>query len=417
MRVLRVGKVRSGGHAYYLDVTGDDRHPGIEAQGRWVGRGRADLGLAGPVAGPDLEAVLGGAAPRTGEMLGLAHNRVTVAGFDLTFSAPKSVSLLHALSDPDVAAQVGAGHDAAVGSALDYVERHALAVRRQQDVGRIPVAAQGVATAGFVHRTSRALDPHLHTHVVMANLGRADGTWSALDGRGVYAHARAASALYHVQLRHELTSRLGVAWDAPDRGRADIEGIGLEARKTFSRRAASIAAQLAEWGQDGGRAAEAASHVTRPPKDMGVTVEELRPEWQSRASAIGLSPQRLDAVLGRVPARLVGEQSATLTTALASEVQSSLGESATRRDVVRRWCEVLPNAVPARAVEDAADQLLPSLSPVGGVAGRNGPGVAERRYVIEPPMLQRALASRGMDRVRAPERHRQRGYDMGMGLG
>ncbi len=327
--MLRVGKVRSGGHSYYLDVTGDDRHPGIEAPGRWVGRGRGDLGLTGTVAGPDLEAVLGGAAPRTGEMLGLTHHRVQVAGFDLTFSAPKSVSMLHALGDADVAEQVGAGHDAAVGSALDYVERHALAVRRMQDAGRVPVAAHGVAAAGFVHRTSRDLDPHLHTHVVVANLGRADGTWSALDGRGVYAHVRAASALYHVQLRHELTSRLGVAWSAPDRGRADIEGIGPEARRVFSRRSASIAAQLAEWGRHGGRASEAASHATRPPKDTSVTVEQLRPEWQSRASAIGLGPGRLDAVLGRIPARLVGEQSA-LTTALSSEVQASLGDTATR---------------------------------------------------------------------------------------
>jgi conjugative relaxase-like TrwC/TraI family protein len=93
------------------------------------------------------------------------------------------------------------------------------------------VEVEAVPAAAFIHRLSRALDPHLHTHVVVANLGRdVEGTWSALDGRGVYAHASAIDALYHADLRFELTRRLGVAWNPPDRGRADIAGIAPEAR-------------------------------------------------------------------------------------------------------------------------------------------------------------------------------------------
>jgi conjugative relaxase-like TrwC/TraI family protein len=211
VEVLRVAKVRSGGGAYYLDVAAEGSGTGIEAAGEWMGRGTAELDLAGIVRAPDLEAVLSGEDPATGQVLGTGRSQVRVAGFDMTFSAPKSVSLLHALGDPDVTDAVAAGHRSAVGAALSYVERHALAVRRSS-LGAprtIPTTVEGVAAAGFVHRMSRALDPHLHTHVVVANLGRGpEGRWSALDGRGVYAHASATDALYHCHLRHELTRRL-----------------------------------------------------------------------------------------------------------------------------------------------------------------------------------------------------------------
>jgi TrwC relaxase len=165
MGVLRVSKVRSGGGTYYLDVASGASGTGIEASGHWMGKGTPELGLSGLVGANDLAAVLSGLDPRSGETLGTRRNQVRVAGFDMTFSAPKSVSLLHALGDGEVSNAVAAGHAEAVGAALSYVERHALAVRRRD--GTIPVAlpttVEGVAAAGFVHRVSRALDPHLHT--------------------------------------------------------------------------------------------------------------------------------------------------------------------------------------------------------------------------------------------------------------
>jgi conjugative relaxase-like TrwC/TraI family protein len=432
--VLRVGKVRRGGHAYYLDVTGDSRRPGIEPPGTWVGRGPGALGLDGVVDRGDLEAVLAGASPRSGQVLGPYHHRVQVAGFDLTFCAPKSVSILHGLADPDVALAVRAGHDAAVEAALDYVEDHAVAVRRIDGDARVPVPAGAVTSAAFVHRTSRALDPHLHTHVVMANLGRADdGTWSALDGRGVYAHAPAAAGLYHAQLRHELTTRLGVTWGPLDRGRADVVGIGVDARREFSQRAAAIAGHLAERGLTGQRASEVAGHVTRPAKDTTLSADDLRPRWRAQAASVGLGPQRLEAVLHRVPARVPGDEQRVLSTDVPVVALAGQGRAVTRRDVVRAWCDVLPEGAPAGAVQDAADRLLGRFEPVSveGTA-RDGPGVGERRYVVGPPEIEvpapgtsrrvddrievaRALGRRSM----RPqfEREMSRSYDSGMGLG
>ena len=268
--MLRVAKVRSGGHAYYLEVAAGGSGTGIEAPGRWMGAPGSPLALSGTVGEAELAAVLAGEHPVTGVVLGSARSRVQVAGFDMTFAAPKSVSLLHALGDPEVAEAVAAGHDEAVAAAMSYVERCALAVRRRAAPAApaVPVVVDAVAAAGFVHRVSRALDPHLHTHVVVANVGRApDGSWSALDGRGVYAHASATDALYHVQLRYELTRRLGVSWDPPDRGRADISGIGPEVRRAFSRRAAEIASHLAERELTSGRAQTVAGFATRAEKD------------------------------------------------------------------------------------------------------------------------------------------------------
>jgi hypothetical protein len=267
--------------------------------------------------------------------------------------------------------------------------------------------------------------------VVVANLGRgAEGTWSALDGRGVYAHASATDALYHADLRFELTRRLGVAWNPPDRGRADIAGIGPEARREFSRRSADIAAHLAERGWTGERAATVASHVTRADKDPYLAAEDLRPGWEQRALSVGLGPRRLEAVFdrGRCPSSPTmasdpehGDLEATVGDALGQ-----LRRAVTRRDVVRAWSRSLPAGAPGPEVEEAADRLLDRLAPASGPGGdRHGPGVAERRH--QPPgpelgrragsELSRLLADRGigLDRSDASKRHRDGGLGWGLG--
>jgi len=442
--VLRVAKVRTGGHAYYLEVAASPGGTGIEAPGQWMGPGSAAVGLHGTVEAGPLAAVLGGDDPVTGRRLGPSHHRVTVAGFDLSFCAPKSVSLLHALAAPDVADEVGAAHGRAVEAALDYVERRAVAVRRPVGGVPVPTPADGVPAAGFLHRTSRALDPHLHTHVVMANLGRdTEGRFSALDGRGLYAHGAAADALYHAQLRAELTHRLGVAWEPLRAGRADVAGIGAEARLAFSRRAAAIAAHLAERGLVGGRATAIAGHATRPARDPTVSADDLRPQWRRRARAAGLGPVRLEAVLDRVPRR-----DGAVEPALEPAVVEALGRrgpTATRRDAIRAWCTHLPAGAAAPAVEDAADRTVGALPLAQAHADRaERPGVGERRHAVvgrelRPPGaaeeamtperrsehlgaerdLRRLLARRAMAPGGPPgrEQGRARDDDRGIGLG
>ncbi len=433
--MLLVSKVRAGGHLYYLETAGTKEHRGVEPPGYWLGTGVRAAGLhaTDPVEAEALEAMLQGRHPRSGEHLGADRRRVSVAGFDLTFCAPKSVSLMQALGEPEVSRAVRSGHDRAVAEAVAYVEGRALAVRREvPGAGRVPVPVQAVPAAAFVHHTSRALDPHLHTHVVLANVGRGpDGAWSALDGRGLYAHRGAADALYHAQLRHELTGTLGVAWEAPSRGRADVIGVGEEVRRVFSRRSAQIAADLAARGStpgDGrlpsGRATALAALVTRSPKDLSVTVEQLRPEWRHRAKEAGLGPRRLEAVLDRVPppnralprdddalsplgvaAGTAVDRRLAAAVAEALEVAGAPGSARTfaRRHVVRAWASTRERGEPARAVEEQVDRFLSSAGVVRSAAGpgsdRAGPGVAEPRHLLADLFVERDTRRRRDERA------------------
>ena len=117
--MLSVWKLRHGQEAYYLEAVAEgveDYYVGGEAPGRWIASSGATLGLAGEVSPDDLRAVLSGRDPSSGTRLGQPHK---VPGFDLTFRAPKSVSVLFGLGEPDVARQVRDAHDHAVVAALD----------------------------------------------------------------------------------------------------------------------------------------------------------------------------------------------------------------------------------------------------------------------------------------------------------
>ena len=115
--------------------------------------------------------------------------------------------------------------------------------------GAQAIAGNGFVAAAFRHRTSRAGDPQLHTHVLVANLTLgADGHWSTLDGRRIYAHAKTAGYLYEARLRSELTRELGVEWTPVRNGIADIAGVPPTVLRAFSRRRAEIEAELERHG-------------------------------------------------------------------------------------------------------------------------------------------------------------------------
>ena len=152
------------------------------------------------------------------------------------------------------------------------------------------IAGNGLVAAAFRHRTSRAGDPQLHTHVLVANLTLgADGQWSTLDGRRIYAHAKTAGYLYEARLRSLLTRELGVEWTPVRNGIADIAGVPPTVLRAFSRRRADIEAELERRGTSSAAAAQVAALQTRRGKDYRVTPEQLVPEWRQRASELGLT--------------------------------------------------------------------------------------------------------------------------------
>lgn len=250
--VLR--QVAGGLEDYYL---GSGEAPGV-----WTGRLAARLSLAGVVDGDVLRALIDRRHPDSGELLMAGSGRKpTVRAIDATFSAPKSVSLLWAFGGPEVASVISIAHVETVEAALEFVEKHAAVTRRQRLGVRLRAATSGWLVATFVHRTSRAGDPQLHTHAVIVNLvQRDDGRWLSLDATALYKWAKAAGSVYQEELRRRLSDRLGglgggSQWlprDGRDK-RGPVEGL-LQAEcadRGASRRGRCHALQ--RQGPDGGR--------------------------------------------------------------------------------------------------------------------------------------------------------------------
>lgn len=362
--MLNIGKLARGQQDYYLNSVArgvEDYYLGAgEAPGYWLGGGAADLELEGHVLERDLTPVLEGRDPRTGEAVSHRHHKARMPGFDLTFRAPKSVSLVHALGSKEASNEIVNAHDSAVLLALDYLERHTAVGRRGTD-GVIPIDSTGFVAAAFRHRTSRAGDPLLHTHVLVANLIHgADGKWSALDGRLLYSHAKTAGYLYQAQLRKELTRRLGVEWTAVRNGAAEVEGIPRAAINEFSRRRAEIEIRMEQRGEKSARAAQVATLDTRRAKDHRVRPEGLQPEWEARAERVGLTRRDLKQVLGRSR-----EGYRRLSSGLAEDLFGPDGltrdaSSFTVREVIQALCERRGPGVSAAQIEKEANELLDS---------------------------------------------------------
>jgi len=253
--VLAVGKVGPANAGYYQSavVAGmEDYDAGDgEAPGRWIGR--ADL--VGAVAGSlatavDVAMLLEAKCAPDGTRLGktVVTDR-SVTAFDLTFSAPKSVSVLYALGDSNVVAAVEAAHTAAVVQAVASVSPR-IAYTRTGHAGAAVVDAEGVFGIRYRHRNSRALDPQLHDHVLISNAVRtvSDGEWRTLDARGLYRQAKAAGVEYQAHLRAGLRASLGVEFtDVDANGQADVVGIDESVSVEFSTRGVDIETQVEAW--------------------------------------------------------------------------------------------------------------------------------------------------------------------------
>src|SRR5690625_5166032 len=167
----------------------------------------------------------------SGAKLGRAPGADGVPGFDLTFCAPKSVSLLWGLGDdPELRTLIDHAHQEAVSEALDYVSEHAGYTRRQDPTvseKRLMIEKlRGISGVKYEHRTSRAGDPHVHSHVLLANKQLCeDGKIRTLDSKGIYHEARAAGMVYQATLREILSRKLGLEWGEIVNGCAEISGL------------------------------------------------------------------------------------------------------------------------------------------------------------------------------------------------
>lgn len=285
-------------------------------------------------------------------MVKLRATTVSRPGYDLTFSAPKSVSLAWALGEPAQAERVGLAHGEAVREAVRYLEAEACFVRRGH-AGAEVVPANGFVAATFQHRTNRSLDPQLHTHVVLANMAEGpDGRWTALDGRRIFEHSRTAGAIYQARLRHELANDPGLLFEPKPNGTFEIVGISPEQKRQFSKRRQQIEAELAALGPLTPRSAQVATLTTRPDKAPASTDEQLRRRWELEAAAVDLDVTRLPAYR-RTPSVEVDNA------AVASTLTES--DAAFRRQhAIRAIADAATEGATLDQLEAAADHFLAS---------------------------------------------------------
>ena len=302
--MLKVTPLAKGQHAYFEKSVAkgrDDYYSGRgEAPGAWRGKGAAALGLEGLVEGADLNLVLEGKAPRTGKELRDRDRGATVSAYDLTFSAPKSFSVLATVADDGMARQLIAAHESAVSAAMEFVESDMARVRRGAG-GTELMRVKGIVAATYRHRMSRALDPQIHTHAVVANLAQgADGSWTALHSRRLFKMAKTAGTLYQAHLRAEVTRRTGLEWLEPHKGLAELASVRSEQVLEFSRRRRAMLAAASAAGEDleelSLRQRETYALATRDRKDYSIETRVWRDEVRARAAEVGLDREAVAAI-------------------------------------------------------------------------------------------------------------------------
>ncbi len=299
--------------------------------------------------------------------------------YDLTATTEKSLSVLALLADAPtrrvVLGSIQAGND----WAMSWLEEQAAYGR----VGGQPVKAEGWTVASFRHLTSRALDPFAHHHNVVANtVALPDGSHRGLDARGLYRHAQAASALATAEMRHRLTTQLGVRWRPGRRGGWEIDGIDDRVVRGFSKRRNEIDDALAELEREIGRGAhpgeiETIVLRTRPAKSH-TSVDELTAEWQARAASLGLDVDALSRSGDRSPSAAGPDIDAVFTLMAAPDGVCEDGSVFTRADALATLVDlpvphadgaVQPVLIGAARLEKMVDGFLASDHVVRLVGG------------------------------------------------
>lgn len=285
-----LGTADSGIASYYESLSADDYYQaGAEPPGLWHGQLCGALGLEGNVRAGQLRQLFEGFDPATGKALASNAGEKHKAGWDFTFSAPKSVSVAWALGHAELQQQIADAHDAAVRAGLDYLERNAFASRDRG--GSEPL--KGIIAATYQHSTSRELDPQLHSHCAVANIGlRENGTVCAVDFDSRWKMA--AGAVYRAELAHQL-QQLGLDIER-DAKSFKLAAIPEDLCSTFSKRRRQIVEYIQQTGFTSAKSHDIAALATRKAKELSDR-EILRQQWQREAETAGYSQAELQIML------------------------------------------------------------------------------------------------------------------------
>lgn len=405
--MLSIGALKAGQENYYLEQIAkgaeDYYLASGEEPGRWLGALTGELGLDGEVDAEDLQALLGGLDPRTGDQLGRTR---AARGWDCSFSAPKAVSVLWGLADDPIHEAVRAAHDAAVDAAVGWIETEATWSRYRVDSELTDVPGRGVAAAVFTHRVSRLGDPQLHSHVLVPNLTAHDRGWGAIHSRRMYRLAKTAGYLYQAHLRAELTQNLGVEWGTVSKGSAELVGMPGSVLRSFSQRRAQILEAAAEAGTSSRQGLQVATFATRQRKTTGaIGFAELRQLWRDR---VPNWQHDLDGVTGRALPR-PRQRLAELRQALAGPRGLTERSSTFQRsDAVRAFAEAAQQGAAVDTIVGQARDFTNRAGSLGLVARSDDPRTGQPRWTTQELLdLETRLVNAASQRATVRARKRQ----------
>jgi conjugative relaxase-like TrwC/TraI family protein len=359
--------------------------------------GLTDAQRAGGETDPELVArwLDDGIAPNGAQ--GRAFGQRGVHGFDLTFCAPKSVSLVRALRADDVVAKaIADAHTTALCEAMEYLTAHAGYTRvhnlhtGEKDLVRLP----GLVAIAYQHETSRCGDPHLHTHVIIPNRqARTDGQMVSIDGTSLYHEAKAAGVIYQATLRRELHQSLGLEWAPvdPTTGMAELAGVDRDTITAWSRRST----QLREWAAHNLHVIDkpltaaqlaAAQKATRPAKPEELAWAQLVQQWRADTRGLHLARAAFDAAR---TARRTSARSAYHTARIMDAAEKIEKAAFTRADLVEIVGAQLPidtERTPRELVESAVDEVAVRLTAPRAAHQREG----HERFTLDAVLEEEA---------------------------
>jgi len=420
LRVTTIYASHAGASAdYYAKYL--TQAPG-EVAGVWTGKQADAFGLAGDVTHEDLLALLEGRDPVSGTQLGRRFadramknsDRVekAVAGFDATFSAPKSISVLWALTQDERFLEA---HDVAVSAALAHLERFGSTTRVRAGKGvRLHPDSCGLIMSKFRQTTSRADDPDLHTHCVISNKVRtADGRWMALDGKYMKEFQRMLGGIYQSVIRNELSHRFGFEWEPIVNGQAEIAGIPKDVLRTFSKRTIqmedALQPKLDEFIEREGRDPSEweVATMTRDAvidtrqKKSGAGVADLTTRWVNEAHDLGWSGHGLLDEALRFAASVAPDQRVdSLTAHEVVNHMSSNGSAWNRADIMKAVCDLKrpvasqDGAQWAASLERACDFVMKECIELDQTDVVGPRRASDGRSLVAPPVSRHITSER-----------------------
>lgn len=263
---------------YY--TVGDYYTKGGDEHSEWGGKLAPDLGLEGKVDPARFEELLAG---KVGDQQlgrsrkdGIQHH----PGWDFAVNAPKSVSIMALVHGDE---RIIASHERAVGKAISYLEEHA-ELRRRVNKEVAHETTGRLLFARFTEHSSRELDPHLHTHVVVLNMTNhgPDRAMASLETRAMFVEQMVAGQVYRNELAHDLRE-IGYEIDFnPRSGLFEIRGLPEDLIRTYSQRAEQIEAHAQEHGHKGQAQRTRSFYATRRAK-VSIGLGDLHARWNERA--------------------------------------------------------------------------------------------------------------------------------------